>query len=81
MTNPSWFEHVDLMQLIIALLILIVGWFAKRDITRIETKIVNVCSVAGTKVDKKDNEDEHEQLWKRINHHSHTENGKVVLTE
>ena len=78
MTNPSWYEHVDLMQLIIAALILLVGWFAKRDITRIETKITSLCSTINAKASKKDNDSEHEDMWRRINHHHHTPKHKVV---
>ena len=29
----------------------------------------------------KDNKDSHAILWKRVDHHAHTENGKVIITE
>lgn len=28
-----------------------------------------------------DNEKEHNELWRRVNYHSHTEHGKVVVEE
>ncbi len=33
--NPSWFEHVDLMQAAIVALIMIVGWFAIQTLRKI----------------------------------------------
>ncbi len=34
--QPSWFEHVDLMQTAIVGLIFIVGWFAVRALKKID---------------------------------------------
>jgi len=34
--QPSWFEHVDLMQAAIVALIFIVGWFAVRALKKID---------------------------------------------
>jgi hypothetical protein len=39
MQHPSWFEHVDLMQLIIIGLILVVAWYEKADRTRLRAEI------------------------------------------
>ncbi len=34
--QPSWFEHVDLMTILIGLLFLIIGWFIVRTISKID---------------------------------------------
>ncbi len=34
--DPSWFEHVDLMTIIIGALFLIIGWFIVRTISKID---------------------------------------------
>lgn len=42
--NPSWFEHVDLMQVLIASLFLVVAWFlvrTLRGIDRNQTELFN----------------------------------------
>ncbi len=36
MAMPSWFEHVDLMTVIIGILFLIIGWFIVRTISKID---------------------------------------------
>lgn len=79
--QPTWFEHVDLMQLIIAGLILLVGWFVKRDLNRFENKLNGVCNTMKLKVDKTDNDAEHIDIWKRVNHHKHADTGEVVIVE
>lgn len=28
-----------------------------------------------------DNEKDHKEMWRRVNHHSHTEKGKVIIEE
>lgn len=35
--QPSWFEHVDLMQILIGALFLIVAWFICRTLKSIDT--------------------------------------------
>lgn len=91
MTNPSWYEHVDLMQVIIVLLILIVAWFIRRDFTRFEAKLESMCASINKKGDAdevkrkanaQENDEEHEELWKRVNHHKHVDvTGEVVIAE
>ncbi len=34
--NPTWFEHVDLMQILIAALFLMVAWFIVRTLRQID---------------------------------------------
>ena len=34
--SPSWFEHVDLMQLAIIGLLIVLGWFFKRTLSKID---------------------------------------------
>lgn len=41
--NPSWFEHVDLMNVVIGLLCFIVAGFVKREFKRFENKLTAVC--------------------------------------
>jgi uncharacterized membrane protein (UPF0182 family) len=36
MANPSWFEHVDLMQVLVAVLITVVAWFFVRTLKKID---------------------------------------------
>lgn len=36
MNNPSWFEHVDLMQIIIAALFMLVAWFIARTLKKVD---------------------------------------------
>jgi len=35
MDHPSWFEHVDLMQVLIAALIILIAWYEKKDRRRL----------------------------------------------
>lgn len=85
---PSWYEHVDLMQIIIVALILIVAWFMKRDLNRFEDKLTTVCGAINDKADIADvkqkadetaNTKEHSEMWSRINHHKHMGTGEVVI--
>lgn len=35
-SHPSWFEHVDLMQVLIGVLFLMVAWFIARTLKKID---------------------------------------------
>lgn len=35
-SSPSWFEHVDLMQIIIAALVMVILWFIVRTLRQID---------------------------------------------
>lgn len=36
MANPSWFEHADLMQILVAVLVTVVTWFFIRMLKKID---------------------------------------------
>lgn len=36
MTSPSWFEHADLMQILVAALVTVVAWFFIRTLKKID---------------------------------------------
>jgi hypothetical protein len=89
--QPSWYEHVDLMQVIIVVLLFIISGFIKRDLYRFENKLTGVCEAitqkadldeVKKKADEQKNTSEHIDLWRRINHHKHLEStGEVVIVE
>jgi hypothetical protein len=37
MQNPTWYEHVDIMQILIATLVIVVTWFITRTLRQIDT--------------------------------------------
>jgi len=40
--RPSWYEHVDLMSVLVYALALIVAWFAVRTLRNVETKVARL---------------------------------------
>ena len=62
MGAPSWFEHVDLMNYLIGLLCLMVGWFIRREFVKFDNKLNSVC--AG--LDEKIKQDEFEKFKKTV---------------
>lgn len=51
---PSWFEHVDLMNVIIGLLCFIVAGFVKREFKRFESKLNEMCKELSEKATTKE---------------------------
>jgi len=54
MAEPSWFQHADLMNILIGFLILIVGWFIRREFRNFDTKLDTACRRVDNKVEKND---------------------------
>ncbi|MCX5818994.1 MAG: hypothetical protein NT047_03660 [Deltaproteobacteria bacterium] len=97
-TAPSWYEHVDLMQIILAALIALVGILLgvglKVGFKLLMTKMNEMCIDIKGKADQTDldtNKEDHAEMWRRVNHHSHIINcnqdgckpecGQVVISE
>ena len=82
--TPSWFEHADLMSVIIAFLILTMisffGWFMKREFNNFANQLKIACKEINKKADKEDVEKECKELWERVNHHEHNNKGRVVIS-
>ena len=69
--TPSWFEHVDLMNYLIGLLCLLVGWFIKREFKNFENKLNKVCDGLDKKV-KQDEFDKFKQImYYQLHEHDH----------
>ena len=69
--TPTWFEHPDLMNLIIGALVVLVGFFIKREFNRFGDKLTGVC----TALEKKASADELEKFKKitffQLHEHDH----------
>jgi len=69
--SPSWFAHPDLMNAIIIVLVLILLWFIRREFSKFDTKLTDICTIVGKKADKAENDTAHKALWQRANNHGH----------
>ena len=81
MGNPSWYEHVDLMQILIAALVVLVGFLLtvglKVGFHLLMKKMDELCEAMDSKADQEDLDTalkEHIEIWRRVNHHSHVIN-------
>jgi len=79
--QPSWFEHVDLMQVLLAVLVALVGLLIsvglKVGFRLLMNKMDDMCGEIKGKADQRDldaNGKEHVEMWRRVNHHSHVIN-------
>jgi hypothetical protein len=52
-------------------LIFILGWFIRREFSRFDNKLTEMCISIRTKSDDNDNEKTHEDLWDHFNNHGH----------
>jgi hypothetical protein len=68
---PSWFQHPDLMNLIIILCLAIIAWFIRRDLSRFNRKLDSICESKADKKDMNKIADDQKIQWKRINTHGH----------
>ncbi len=66
--------------------IAILGFFIKKWIDSLERKIGNLCRQMEKKLNReefqefvREKDKEHGNIWDRINKHSHTQNGEVVI--
>jgi len=71
----------NILQFIIVGLIVIVGWFIRREFANFEKTLNSVCGKINEKADKTENEKDHDNLWRRVDHHKHADSGEVVITE
>lgn len=69
--SPTWFEHPDLMNLVIIILALALLWFVRREFTKFDTKLSRICATLDTKSDKKEVKEVQDALWTRVNTHGH----------
>lgn len=66
--------------------IAVLGFFIKKWIESLECKVDKLCQDINSKMGKKEfftfkkeADQHHTDIWERINKHSHTEDGKVVI--
>lgn len=71
MTTPSWFQHPDLMNLLIGFLILVVGWFIRREFVKFDVKLDSACKGVSSKVDKESFKEFKETVYYQLHEHDH----------
>ena len=71
MAEPSWFQHADLMNILIGFLILIVGWFIRREFRNFDTKLDTACRRVDNKVEKNDFEKFKGNVYYQLHEHDH----------
>jgi uncharacterized membrane protein YqgA involved in biofilm formation len=69
----------NILQFIIVGLIVIVGWFIRREFANFEKTLNTMCNRLHDKADKAENEKDHDFLWQRVDHHKHADSGEVII--
>lgn len=71
MVNPSWYEHVDLMNGTIVILVMLLGWFIRKDFRHFNAKLDKACDGIDKKADKTEFERTKKELFYQIHEHDH----------
>lgn len=71
MIQPSWFEHVDLMSGLIVLLLLMVGFFVRREFKNFDGKLMAACDGVKTKLEKDEFEKFKGTVYFQLHEHEH----------
>ena len=68
---PSWFEHVDLMNVIIGLLCFIVAGFVKHEFNNFKDNLAMVCAELNKKVKQDEFEKFKNVVYFQLHEHDH----------
>lgn len=71
----------NILQFIIVGLIVIVGWFIRREFAKFEKTLESLCGEINKKANHYENEKNHEYLWRRLDHHKHADTGEVIIAD